>query len=198
MILDWFKTLFDATGFQTRGRCGPWSESLVHFYVFSSSLITLAYVIMAACLYSIWRKRRTDTQHEWILLLFVAVIAVCGVTHACDVAVFWWPGYRLFTVFGAVAAILSLTAALCLSRLTQVLVDIPSLARFQTITSELTQAIALKEKAINDSRATIAALRRQVDHLERMRMTGLWVTEQESALRELKTALESSTREAPL
>ena len=64
---------------------------------------------------------------------------------------------------------------------------------FQKITSELKQAIALKEKAINESRGTIAALRRQVDHLERMRKTGLWVAEQESALRELKTALDSSS-----
>jgi hypothetical protein len=35
-------------------------------------------------------------------------------------------------------------------------------------------------------------LRRQLNHLEHMRRTGLWVAEQETALRELKTALDSS------
>ena len=69
---------------------------------------------------------------------------------------------------------------------------------FQKINHELEQAVALKEEASNESKATIAALRRQVNHLERMRQTGLWVAEQESALRELKTVLDSSNaKEVP-
>ena len=34
----------------------------------------------------------------WMLLLFAAFIAACGLTHVCDIVVFWWPGYRLFTL----------------------------------------------------------------------------------------------------
>ena len=29
MIVDWFTTLFDATGFLTRDHCGPWTDSLI-------------------------------------------------------------------------------------------------------------------------------------------------------------------------
>ena len=66
---------------------------------------------------------------------------------------------------------------------------------YERVNQELQSAVALKEEAINESRATIAALRRQVNHLERMRQTGLWVAEQESAFRELKTVLASSSRQ---
>jgi hypothetical protein len=198
MIVEWFMTLLDCTGFQTRGQCGPWSESLVRIDIVSNGLITLAYLIIAAGLYTIWTKRRRDIDYGWLLFLLATFSAACGATHACDIVAFWWPGYRLFTVLSAATAILSLSAVLCFARATRILAEIPNPSLVERITRELKHAIGLKEKAINESRGTIAALKRQVDHLERMRKTGLWVAEQESALRELKTVLDSSTvKEVP-
>jgi hypothetical protein len=193
MIADWFTTLFDANGFKPRGQCGPWTESLAQVYIFANGLTTLAYLIIAARLYAIWKRRRSDTSGGWMILPFLTFFAGCASTYACDVAAFWWPAYRLFTLASIVTAVLSVSAALWLPEVTRTLADMPSLSMFQTITSELKQAISLKENAINESRSTIVALRRQLDHLERMRKTGLWVAEQESALRELKTVLDSSS-----
>jgi hypothetical protein len=199
MIVDWFVKLFDATGFLTRDHCGRWSDSLMLTYIVANVLITSAYFIISVCLSFMWRKRRHDIDYSWLLLLFAAFIGACALTHVCDVLVFWWPGYRLFTLISAVTAIVSVYTAFRLPYVTQALVSLPSPSLFQKIHRELEQAIALKEEAINESRGTIAALRRQVDHLERMRKTGLWVAEQELALRELKTVLESPfVREAPL
>jgi hypothetical protein len=199
MIVDWFVKLFDTTEFLTRDHCGRWSGSLVLTYIIANGFITVAYIIISVCLCVMWRKRRHDTDYSWLLLLFAAFIAACALTHVCDILVFWWPGYRLFTLIAAVTAIISVYTAFRLPYVTRALVSLPSRSLFQKIHRELEQAIALKEDAINESRATIAVLRRQVDHLERMRRTGLWVAEQESALRELKTVLESPfVREAPL
>jgi hypothetical protein len=130
--------------------------------------------------------------------LFAGFITACGLTHACDVAVFWWPGYRLFSVFTAITAAFAMVTALVLPGVTRTILNLPTPAVFQDVNRELQSAIALKDEANRELAGTVAALRRQVDHLERMRQTGLWVAEQESALRELKTVLaSSSTREAP-
>lgn len=192
MIVDWFRELFNAHGFMTRNHCGPWSQSLMRIYIASNGLIALAFILVAVCLYLIGRKRGREIAYGWLLPCFASVFAACGLTHVCDIAVFCWPGYRLFTAVNVLTAILAVSAAVWLPRLTKILLDMPGPSVFQRVNRELQQAIALKERAINESRETIVALRRQVDHLERMRQTGLWVAEQESALRELKTVLESS------
>jgi hypothetical protein len=198
MIYDWFTKLFEATGFLTRDHCGPWSGSLVWTYILSNIVITLAYVLIPIYLYIIWRKRRYDIPDSWLFLFFAAFIAACGLTHVCDIVVFWWPAYRLFTLISAVAACLSVCTAIRLPYVTKSLVELASLAIFHNINRELELAMALKQEAINESKTTIAALGRQVDHLERMRKTGLWVAEQESALRELKLVLDSSfAKEGP-
>ena len=127
MIVEWPVTVFDAAGFHTRGRCGPWTDSLELFSIASNTFIVFACSIIAACLFAIWNKRRHDINLE--------------------------------------------------------------------VNRELESAITRKEEAINELGGTVAALRRQVNHLERMRQTGLWVAEQESALRELKAVLASSSNQ---
>ncbi len=193
MIVDSFTSLFEANCFLTRDHCGAWSSALMLIYIVSNGLITLAYSLIPLCLLIVWRKRRADIEFGWMLALFAAFITACGLTHLCDVVVFWWPGYRLFTLISAVAALLSVYAALFIPAVTRTLVQLPNPAMFRKVNLELEQALALKAAAIDESKGTIAALHRQVNHLERMRQTGLWVAEQESALRELKTVLDSSS-----
>jgi hypothetical protein len=198
MFEHWIASLLDASAFLPRGRCGPWTDSLKAVSIFSNGSIALAYFMIAIYLAKIARKRSDELDFGWLLVGFTGIFGSCALTHLCDVAVFWWPAYRLFTTVSAVAAILSFAIALYMPRITGMLSDTQCPAVFLDVNSELQSAITLKDEAINDSRATIAALRRQIDHLERMRQTGLWVAEQESALRELKTVLASSTTlEAP-
>ena len=193
MIGDWYKTLFDATGFLTRDHCGPWTESLKLVYIVSSAFIALAYLTTAVCLYLIGRKRGRELDYGWLFPCFAGVFATCGLTHVCDVVVFWWPGYRLFSLIMAATAVMSVATTLWIPWLTRIILKIPTRAQFLTVNHELECALALKEEASNEAKETIAALRRQVNHLERMRQIGLWVAEQESALRDLKTVLDSAS-----
>jgi two-component system, chemotaxis family, sensor kinase Cph1 len=193
MIVDWFMKLFEASGFLTRNHCGPWSDTLVRAYIASNVVITMAYVLIPLCLLIIWSKRRHVVEYAWLLLLFAAFITACGLTHLCDVVVFWWPGYRLFTLISSVTALLSVYTAMWLPSLTSTIIRLPTAAMYERINQELEQAVARTEKASNESKATIIALASQVNHLERMRQTGLWVAEQETALRKLKVVLESTS-----
>jgi hypothetical protein len=197
MIVDWFRTLLDADGFLTRGHCGPWSESLKLAYVASNAIIALSYFLIPLALYVLWKKRRQDIREPWILLCFVGFITFCGLTHVADVAVFWWPGYRLFTLISAVTAVLSIATAMVLPWVVSVVLDYPTPEQFRRLNIELRTAVEQKDAAISGLSDTVAALHRQLDYLEHMRRTGLWVAEQESTLRELRKVLESSlVREA--
>ncbi len=193
MIVNWITPFLDATDFIMSGQCGQWTDSLRLFYVTSNALIVVAYLIIATCLFTIWTNRRHEILFSSLLPLFASSIAACALTHACDIAAIWWPEHRLFTLVSCVTAVFSIFTALVLPELTKTVLALPSPSVFQEVNRELESAIALKENAISELADTVAALRRQVNHLERMRQTGLWVAEQESALRELKTVLASSS-----
>jgi hypothetical protein len=192
MIVDWIKALIDTSPFLTRHHCGPWSEPLMQVYVISNGFIALAYLLIAVCLMVIWRKSRGDKTCGWALVTFAASIATCGFMHICDIVVGWWPVYQLLTLLSAVSALLSFATVMWLPWLTGLALKLLTPERFRQITLELENAIKLKDRAISDLNGTVSALHRQLNHLERMRSTGLWVAEQETALRELKTALDSS------
>jgi hypothetical protein len=192
MIVDWITALIDTAPFLTRDHRGPWSKPLIQVYVVSNAFIALACLLIAVCLILIWKKRHRDMKCGWALVTFAAFIATCGFTNICNIAVFWWPAYQLLTLLSTVSAFLSLANVLWLRWLIGLASNLLTAARFRQITLELEDAIKLKDRAINDLNGTINVLHGQLNHLEHMRRTGLWVAEQETALRELKSALDSS------
>jgi hypothetical protein len=198
MVVDWIIELFDATGFLTRGRCGPWTELLQQAYVVSNGVIALAYFLISIGLYVLWKKRKNDFEYSWILLCFTAFITACGFTHVSDITVWWWPGYRLFTAIDVVTAVLSIGTAMAFPWVASILLRAPTPQQFERLNTELQEALKLKDEAIEGLRESIAALSRQVGYLEQMRKTGLWVATQEAALHELRTVLHSSrAKEGP-
>ena len=105
--------------------------------------------------------------------------------------VLWLPVHELSTLICAISAVLAVAIMMRLPWLTALALNFLTPERFRQITVELEDAIKLKDRAINELNGTVNALHRQLNHLERMRRTGLWVAEQETALRELKSALDS-------
>ncbi len=193
MLVGWIKALIDAYPLAPRDDCGLLSEPLMQVYVASTGFIALAHLLIAGCLMVVWKKRHRDMNCGGALVAFAALIAICGCMHICNIAVLWWPAYRLLTLLSAISALLSIANLMWLPWLTRLALNLLTPERFRQLTLELEQVIRLKDSAINDLNGTVSALRGQLNHLERMRTTGLWVAEQETALRELKTALDSSS-----
>ena len=161
-------------------------------YVASNRVYRTGALAYCGWLMVVWKKRHRDMNCGGVLVAFAALIAICGCMHICNIAVLWWPAYRLLTLSVSSSALLSIANLMWLPWLTRLALNLLTPERFRQLTLELEQVIRLKDSAINDLNGTVSALRGQLNHLERMRTTGLWVAEQETALRELKTALDSS------
>ena len=192
MIVDWINAIFETSPFLTRDDFCHLSDPLIQVYVVSNGSIALACLLIAVWLMVIWKKRRREMKCGWVLVTFTAFIATCGCQHICAIMLLWWPVYRMLTLISVASALLAFATMMWLPWLTGLALNLLTPERFRQITLELEGAIKLKDRAIYDLNGTVSVLRRQLNHLEHMRRTGLWVAEQESALRELKTALDSS------
>lgn len=90
--------------------------------------IFVAYVAIPGALYIFVRNRR-DLAFPAIFWLFMAFILSCGITHAADTLMFWWPAYRFTGLLKAVTAVVSLATVVALIRIMPTALTIPSLTR---------------------------------------------------------------------
>jgi hypothetical protein len=105
--------VFSAADFVTRDQCGQWSPFWHHAYIASNAAIALAYFAIPAVLLAFrarwFGKSRART---WVFCLFAAFIFLCGGGHLVDgVGSFVWPAYRLFAVWHALTAVVSVATA---------------------------------------------------------------------------------------
>jgi len=102
---------------------GPgWLHIIADFAIF------VAYVAIPGALFVFVRNRR-DLVFPAIFWLFMAFILSCGITHAADTLMFWWPAYRFTGVLKAITAVVSLTTVVALVRIMPTALAIPSLTR---------------------------------------------------------------------
>lgn len=114
-IITFFQQLFATVDFPPRWYCGIWSEFHGWLYIISDLTIWLAYFIIPVIL--VWFiKKRPDVPFLPVFYLFGAFIICCGATHLIDVAIFWWPGYRLSALLRLLTAIVSMATVYALIR----------------------------------------------------------------------------------
>ncbi|MBX3386777.1 MAG: hypothetical protein KF768_09415 [Phycisphaeraceae bacterium] len=136
--MDTLLRLFDASDFPARWQCGRWTPLVGWLHIVSDVLIFLAYSAIPAGLLLVYlRKREADFPR--LLLLFVAFILACGLTHLCDAMMFYHPAYRLLGVMKAATAAVSLATAVVLIANLPELISLPSVRRANRA---LTQAVA--------------------------------------------------------
>lgn len=111
-MLDW---LLDTSDFVSRNHCGAgWTPWLVWWNQTANFRIFFAYSVIPILLLRGHRfaKANPNVSMESIprtlWIAFMAFIVLCGLTHACDVLVFRWPAYRLFTLIEEATADVSL------------------------------------------------------------------------------------------
>ncbi|MEO5571147.1 MAG: ATP-binding protein [Bacteroidia bacterium] len=105
-MLDFFKGLFDTSGFPPRWHCGQWTEFHGWFYIISDLLIWSAYFAIPIIIVS-YISRRKELRFHRIYFLFAAFILACGLTHLLDAIIFWYPFYRLSALIRFITGVLS-------------------------------------------------------------------------------------------
>ncbi len=123
--------LFDPSGFPARWRCGEWSEPLGWLHIVSDLAIFVAYAAIPTGLAVILIRRRS-VEFPVLIVLFVAFILACGLTHATDALMFYHPIYRFLGLMKALTAVISLTTAVVLIGALPQLLGMPEIQRTNT------------------------------------------------------------------
>lgn len=106
------------TNSMSHGSCHLWHPWLVSLHVLSDLLIALAYfTIPVVLVYFV--QHRSDLPFKGVLLLFGALITVCGIGHLMEVWTLWHPNYWTAGVFKAITALISVYTTLKLIVLLQ-------------------------------------------------------------------------------
>ncbi|RYE34957.1 MAG: hypothetical protein EOP42_06880, partial [Sphingobacteriaceae bacterium] len=114
-IIDFFSKLFNTDDFPARWHCGNWSDFHGWFYIISDLIIWASYFAIPIFLIRLLLKRK-DIALNSVIILFLAFVFLCGLTHLIDAIIFWWPAYRLSAVLRFATAIVSVIAAYGLNK----------------------------------------------------------------------------------
>lgn len=150
--MNWLQSIFDASDFMPRSMCGTgWTEGLLLINQSANLIVWLAYTLIPLAIFRFWWRKRGQYPKLWLLLLFVAFIWLCGLTHANDWLVFHWPAYRFFTATDVATALVSLPTAVATFIVLEYVASLPSKKDYETVTTRL--LIALQEvQALKDSK----------------------------------------------
>ncbi|HXX66822.1 MAG TPA: ATP-binding protein [Polyangiaceae bacterium] len=122
---------FGSDAFVTLGHCRPWKPGLVWVQLVSDLLIALACASVPVVLVQLMRKRR-DVPFKGILLSFAIFLVACAATHALEVWSFWKPTHWVSAAIEVMAAALSVTTAVCVTRLLPAALATPPLETRRT------------------------------------------------------------------
>lgn len=153
--MEFVRKLFDTDDFVARWACGDWSAGLAWTHMVSDLLIFLAYAAIPSALLVIVIRRR-DLPKSKLLLLFVAFILSCGLTHLVEAGMFYFPVYRFSALMKVITAGVSLTTAVVLAYSLPAILDLPGMRDLNT----------QLRAAIENERAAMHELERTRDQLE--------------------------------
>jgi hypothetical protein len=113
--MDPLSWILDTSQYVPRGSCGDWPAAMRSVWVAGNLLVASAYFVIPFYLWAFRRESRGVLQdRRGLVAQFAAFILLCGLTHLTEVAVFWWPAYRLYAVIYLAAGLVSLRVALVL------------------------------------------------------------------------------------
>lgn len=116
--MDW---ILDYSKYIPRMHCsldGEMELWIAIIYIVSSIVIALSYLTIASTLFLIRKKISTQTG-KVTFLLFSSFIGACGLTHLLDAFMFYFPHYRLMTLFLSITAAVSFITSIRMPFLTQ-------------------------------------------------------------------------------
>jgi signal transduction histidine kinase/CheY-like chemotaxis protein len=143
-MLDFFRRLFDTSGFPVRWHCGSgWTAGLGWLHIVSDVAIWGAYLAIPCVLLYFVSKRR-DIPFHGVFYLFGLFILSCGMTHLIDAGIFYWPAYRFLGLMKAVTAAASWLTVASLIPIVPRALELPGVLR---LNEQLTKEVAERTKA---------------------------------------------------
>lgn len=133
--MSYLVKLFGISNFMPHGYCFLWRPDLLVLHAGSDSLIAAAYFSIPAAIITLLRKR-PDIEGR-IAKLFIAFIALCGVTHLMSVVVLWYPAYALEGLIKLATAMVSVTTAIILWPLIPKIAALPTRTQLEQRNREI-------------------------------------------------------------
>jgi two-component sensor histidine kinase len=142
--MSFFGDLFSTAGFTPRWTCGEWSAWQGWTSIFSDLFIFLSYFgIPSALLFFIYKNSPVDLVFKKLIILFVAFIISCGLTHFIEVVLFWKPIYNFSIAIKFITAVVSFTTFITLIH------HIPQLLALKT-PQQLKEIIVVQTKQLKE------------------------------------------------
>jgi PAS domain S-box-containing protein len=140
-----FRGLF-STDFMPHGVCLRTPQQ-IWLHAGSDGLIALAYFLIPIALLRLFRKRRQEVAFRWLFGLFAAFILTCGLTHVLAIITIWTPIYRFEGLLKAITGLVSIAAALLLTRSVPHIAGLPSAEQWRRHSAKLEAEISLRKRA---------------------------------------------------
>lgn len=160
-MLEFFKNLFDSSGFMARRYCGNWTTAEVLFNNVSDAIIWLAYMAIPVVLIYFVRKKQGGVPFSKMFWMFGGFIILCGMTHFMDILMFYKPMYHLAGLVKSMTAAFSLTTAVMLVPL------VPKALAMRT-SEELEAEIGERKRAEERLQESLESLRRSEERFRRL------------------------------
>ena len=97
------------------GRCLLWNSPLITWHVISDSIVALAYLCIAICLFVFARYiAASQSISQWAFTSFGTFIMACSLSHVMDAVVFWYPWYVIQGFVKTICAAASVSTAVVL------------------------------------------------------------------------------------
>ncbi|MBL6448859.1 PAS domain-containing protein [Fulvivirga sp. 29W222] len=143
-----FASIFDTSKWPPRWQCGSWSAVHGWTYILSDIGIWLAYFAIPIILgFFLYKKNGTGLPFSGIMLLFMALILSCGLTHLIDAVIFWQPVYKLSAMVRFLTAVISIGTVFALIKVAPRVIQYRSPQELEKIVEERTEAL----KRVNQS-----------------------------------------------
>jgi hypothetical protein len=139
---EFFRWLLETDGFSPRRSCAGLSPELVWTLAISNAATAASYIALAIN-FGVIIRRRHDRSLAAIFWLLGAFVFLCGMTHAANVMVTWFPAYRLAASVDVVTAVLSVVAAVVTAVYT------PRILRVPPVRALYEQGMSLRKQLVD-------------------------------------------------
>ena len=148
-MLDLLRTIFTPGNFEPHiVHFIPNNMGLVWFEISGNALIALSYTLIPLAMLYLVRKRG-DIPFGWLLVLYMAFIIMCGITHIMHIMTFWYPAYYLQAIVNMLTGLISFGTFLALIYTLPVLLKLPTPTQLEKANAELSEEIEARKQAEN-------------------------------------------------